>query len=548
MLSLSNYWISNRQLWFNSTPETDYEIVQNTYKYLNFGYKESELNIYNIEMVNKLDPLCKIIFYDQIIRHYVRHFNFNIDLSNKIIEDNSEKAIIITKELIENKDIYNYVPVEQCFILMPYRHSKNEEYRIQSIKIIEELLESNPKNSDYIRFYQASLERVRNPKLINTKINTPINADKFPQYLVCASSQFNINTFLDTSYSNITISDIPPEFINGFHKAIPINNDNNNNNNNNDNTYPEITVSISGGSDSMLCLFIASKMGYKVKALMIDYCNRNEHLDEIDFVEWFCNKLGVDFYVRNIPELKRERDSTRNFYEDITKKIRFRSYKFLNNPVILGHNLDDCFENCITNIMTQRSKDNLFGMSEISEQLGVSLRRPMLNIPKSRIVEICNKFNIPYLLDSTPKWSRRGKIRDIIVPALNTFDINLIPRIMEFCNESSKSLKDYQSLLETYPIKESVYKTRTKTQKQYIIDMMNPLNEKPVFWQGIINKITDNEKITRIRISTIESMISNIKKELNNQHNKNEISISLSPQLKMFINDTRTLIMFRLQN
>lgn len=541
MLSVSNYWTSNRQLWFNSTPQTDYEVVQNTHKYLNFGYTESELNIYNIELVNKMDPLCRIIFYDQIIRHYVRYFKFSDDLSTKIIQDNLEKAIIITKELIENKEIYKFNPIEQCFILMPLRHSQNEDNRIQSIKIIEELLESNPKNSDYLRFYQASLERVRNPKLINKSEN--FNA-KFPQYLVCATSKFNINTFLDTFldtlYSEITISDIPLEFINGFQQAIP--------KIKNTSEITEITVSISGGSDSMLCLFIAHKMGYKVKALMIDYCNRDEHLDELDFVAWFCNKLGVDFYVRNIPELKRHRDSTRNFYEDITKKIRFRSYKFLNNPVILGHNLDDCFENCITNIMTQRSKDNLFGMSEISELLGVSLRRPMLNIPKSRIVEMCNKFNIPYLLDSTPKWSRRGKIRDIIVPALNTFDINLIPRIMDFCNESSKSLKDYQSLLDTYPIQESVYKTRTKTQKQYTIDMMNPLNEKATFWQGIINKITDKETITRIRISTIESMIKNIKKELDNQNNKNEIKISLSPELKMFINDARTLIMFRIEN
>ncbi len=535
MSSLSQYWTSNKQLWFNSTPETDYEVVENTYKYLNFGYKESESNIYNIDMVNKLPSLCKIIFYDQIIRHYVRHFKFTDELSNKIIQENLEKAITITKEFIENKTIYNYQPIEQSFILMPLRHSKNEDDRIHAIKIIEELLESNHKNPDYLRFYQASLERVRNPKLISKE---DYKADKFPQYLVCASSSFNINTFLDTSYSNITISDIPQEFINGFNKSIPVNNDG---------QHPKITVSISGGSDSMLCLFIAHKMGYQVNALMIDYCNRNEHLDEIDFVAWFCTKLDIEFYVRNIPELKRERDSTRNFYEDITKKIRFRSYKFLNNPVILGHNLDDCFENCITNIMTQRSKDNLFGMSEISEQLGVSLRRPMLNIPKSRIVEICNKFNIPYLLDSTPKWSRRGKIRDIIVPALNTFDINLIPRIMDFCNESSKSLKDYQALLETYPIQESIHKTRTKIQKQYTIEFTKPLNEKSCFWQGIINKITTKENINRIRISTIESMIKNVKKEMNNQNNKNEINVSLSPELKMFINEARTLVMFRLQ-
>ncbi len=210
----------------------------------------------------------------------------------------------------------------------------------------------------------------------------------------------------------------------------------------------------------------------------------------------------------------------------------------MNTPVILGHNLDDCFENCITNIMTQRSKDNLFGMKQISELMGVSLRRPVLSIPKSSIVEMCNKFNIPFLLDSTPKWSRRGKIRDIIVPALKQFDDNLIPRIMEFCQESSQSLQDYQSLLENYPIQ--------VLNNQYILDLPNPFNTNLRFWQGMINRITGMANINKIRISTIESMIKSIEKELNNQHNKNEIKVSLSLNLKAFINVPRTLISFKI--
>jgi tRNA(Ile)-lysidine synthase TilS/MesJ len=210
----------------------------------------------------------------------------------------------------------------------------------------------------------------------------------------------------------------------------------------------------------------------------------------------------------------------------------------MNTPVILGHNLDDCFENCITNIMTQRSKDNLYGMKPMSELMGVSLRRPVLSIPKSSIVEMCNKFNIPFLLDSTPKWSRRGKIRDIIVPALKQFDGNLIPRMMEFCQESSQSLQDYQALLENYPIQ--------VLNKQYILDLSNQFNTNVRFWQGIINRITGMANIKKIRISTIESMIKSIEKELNNHHNKNEIKVSLSVELKAFINVPRTSISFKI--
>lgn len=498
MDNLTKFWINNKQLWFNSIPETDQIVV-------------SEVEKLNIN-IDTLPIIGQIIYHDQIIRHYARHFN-TLD----IILEHNKIAISLTKNNLDNYNITipGLSSIEICFAIMPLRHSIDETVRILAIKIIESYLDKEPKNGDYMRFYQASLERVRDPKLY-------ISSNPFPQYLVCSSSTFNI---LDTQYEKFTLEDISSEYITGFKQAIP-------------NNKEEITVSISGGSDSMLCLFIAYKMGYKVKAMMIDYCNRNEHQDELYFVSWFCQKLGVEYYVREIKELKRERDSTREFYESVTKNIRFRSYKFMNTPVILGHNLDDCFENCITNIMTQRSKDNLYGMKPMSELMGVSLRRPVLSIPKSSIVEMCNKFNIPFLLDSTPKWSRRGKIRDIIVPALKQFDDNLIPRMMEFCQESSQSLQDYQALLENYPIQ--------VLNKQYILDLTNQFNTNVRFWQGIINRITGMANINKIRISTIESMIKSIEKELNNQHNKNEIKVSLSVELKAFINVPRTSISFKI--
>jgi tRNA(Ile)-lysidine synthetase-like protein len=504
---LTSFWFDkkNQHCWFNSTPETDIYVLENTKQYC-----EEELSI-----------LGRIIFHDQIIRHHVRHNN----LDKKIINDHNIIAIGLTNYLLESNEILSYKPIEQCFILMPLRHSPLEKDRERTITIIEEYLEKDQKNPDYLRFYQASLERVRNPELIKFD-----SSSKFPQELVCSSSIFKIDTFLDTYYM-INQKDIMiDKFSEGFLKTIPL--------------ECPITVSISGGSDSMLCLFVAKKLGYDVIAMMIDYGNRNEHATEIDFVSWFCDKLEVPFYLRKIKELKRSRDGTRDFYEKVTKNIRFNSYKFLKRPVVLGHNMDDCFENCITNMMSQRSKENLYGMSPESEQMGVKIYRPILAIPKKNIVIVCNHFKIPFLLDSTPKWSRRGQIRDIIVPAMNQFDINLIPRIMEFCQESSQSCKDYQSLLESYPIKKD-----SNGKNTYTFDLTQPFNTNIRFWQGMINKITDmtESKVKRIRISTIESMIQTIMKELINQHNINVIKVTLSVDLVAFVSKDRMSISFVVQ-
>jgi tRNA(Ile)-lysidine synthase TilS/MesJ/uncharacterized protein (DUF924 family) len=506
MDSLTSFWFDkkNQNYWFNSTPETDAFILEQTKQY----FEDSNIKL------NELTILGKIIFHDQIIRHYVRYNN----LDKKIIEENNTIAIQLTDYLLTSNEITSYKSIEKCFALMPLRHSPLSYDRERVITIIENYIENDHKNPDYLRFYQASLERVRNPELITNNIDEI----SFPQELVCSSSIFKIDTFLD-AYDTINNLMIPIEFINGFLNTIP--------------KECPITISISGGSDSMLCLFVAKKLGYDVIAMMIDYGNRNEHDLEIDLVSWFCGKLNVPFYIREIKELKRSRDATRDFYEKVTKNIRFNSYKFLKRAVVLGHNMDDCFENCITNMMSHRSKDNLYGMSPESDQFGVKIYRPILAIPKKYIVETCNHFEIPFLLDSTPKWSRRGQIRDIIVPSMNQFDTNLIPRIMEFCQESSQSLKDYQTLLETYPIKE-------KESNQYSFDLSQPFNMNIRFWQGMINRITNIAKIAHIRISTIEKMIRSIKKEIINKHNTNEIKVTISIELVAFVSKDRMTITF----
>jgi tRNA(Ile)-lysidine synthase len=508
MDSLTLFWLSNRQYWFNSTPETDEKVLEHTQKYFDQPH-----------LVEYLNDLGKIIFYDQIYRHYVRYNK----LDKSIIEEKNKQSIEITNLLLNSGIINSFAPIERCFARMPLRHSSDENDRIKAINIIETYMEQY-KSSDYIRFYQASLERVRNPTLLVNQETE--NESYFPQELVCESSVFNINDFPTNFYNLITQQEIPSKFVEGFN-VIP--------------KDQQITISISGGSDSMLCLFIAYKLGYNVIAMMIDYCNRSEHEKEIKFVKWFCHQLNVPFYVRKISELKRNRDGTREFYELVTRNIRFNSYKYLERPVVLGHNLDDCFENCITNIMTQRSKDNLYGMSKESEQYGVKIYRPILTIPKKVIVETCNTFKIPFLLDSTPKWSRRGQIRDIVVPALNQFDTNLIPRIMEFCHNSSESLKDYQKLLETFPIHQS---TNKKGHLEFQFPISKPFDTNPRFWQGMINRITDMAKIQRVRVSTIQSMINNIHRDIDTWDHQ-VIKISLTLNLVTFVNLDTNQIIFR---
>ena len=125
----------------------------------------------------------------------------------------------------------------------------------------------------------------------------------------------------------------------------------------------------------------------------------------------------------------------RDVYESYTKRVRFETYKVASGDhmpnVLLGHNRDDTIENVITNITYCSKYDNLTGMEKISEQDGVYVCRPMLDVPKTEIRLFAKEAGIPHFHDSTPSWSQRGKIRDSIIPALSSWDARSIPGLLE---------------------------------------------------------------------------------------------------------------------
>jgi tRNA(Ile)-lysidine synthase TilS/MesJ len=132
----------------------------------------------------------------------------------------------------------------------------------------------------------------------------------------------------------------------------------------------------------------------------------------------------------------------RDLYESYTKNVRFNSYINVGEYVVLGHNKDDTIENILTNTASQSHYENLLGMTPISYQSykdkDICFLRPLINIPKSEIYEFAIKYNIPFLQDSTPKWSQRGKIRDIVKPALNEWNPLIFDGLINLSDKMSQ--------------------------------------------------------------------------------------------------------------
>jgi tRNA(Ile)-lysidine synthase TilS/MesJ len=197
----------------------------------------------------------------------------------------------------------------------------------------------------------------------------------------------------------------------------------------------------------------------------------------------------------------------RELYENYTRRIRFDTYRYVGYPVILGHNKDDCFENILTNINSKSKYENLKGMTGISVNEGITFLRPMLYIPKEDIYDFANIHNMPYLYDSTPKWSARGRIRDTIVPVLNDWSENLIPSFFDL----SDTMSSLTLILHKYI--DSLLKHKIIIGKLITIFAYDPIPCDKLIWKTIIQRLQLN--IPNPSTKSIDNFLSRYSKNHN---------------------------------
>ncbi len=496
MDKIYTFWESNSKLWFNSTPEDDKYIYDNFIEYL--------LKFYNIDTMNKKDWTSYCILFDQLLKHINRHINnmyFEPDdfLDNCVINYNKFK-----------NDLTDF---EFMFCLMPIRHTHQLNHVKFVLKETWTRLELNKDNQFIKKFLIATYERY----IKCTKEHNLIEYNNNELVFECVEILDKASPTIDKVKFEIKESPLSicmEDFIrenNLINKSI-INN---------------IIISISGGVDSMVCSYLLKQIpGLKISCVHIDYYNRPECEKEEKLLIWWCNTiLNIPLYIRRIDEINRPKCmeyELRELYESYTKDVRFSSYinctnNFMQNEsldyyVVLGHNKDDTIENIFTNTASKSHYENLLGMTPVSYQeykdKDICFLRPLINIPKSEIYKYAIDNNIPFLQDSTPKWSQRGKIRDIVKPALNEWNplifdglINLSAKMGQMILLLEKLVPDnissirYNNIYEV-PIDNIYWTTILKkndirvTQKT-IVNLINRLEH----YQNFPHKLKDTQKI-----------------------------------------------------
>jgi hypothetical protein len=105
-------------------------------------------------------------------------------------------------------------------------------------------------------------------------------------------------------------------------------------------------------------------------------------------------------------------------------------------------------ENIWTNFAHGTHLDHLVKMKPLEYMDGVHIHRPWLDVKKSTIYEVSEALGIPYLKNTTPVWSNRGKFRDTFYAATHTqFGVGVDAKILESATAISKQAAIIEKLL-----------------------------------------------------------------------------------------------------
>ncbi len=419
ILTLDAFWESHPEYWI-TPPDKHHTVDTLLYNlYFTYDYKNQEESL-----------VSKVIYLDQLSRHFARYGAITEEI---VIERRKEAVALVQANLPTMK---NYTEFQILFCLMALKHAQQYDTIFEFLHTVwlqGRLISEFPRLE---KFYMDTYKKAYTLETISASIL--LSTPSLVQHI---SEPYNPDTICDSYPEVYQNADEWVRQIKNLEQAAipsPLK------------TIKEpVFVSLSGGVDSMVMTALLKLNGTPVKAIHILYGNRTESEEEYHFLQEYCYRLDVPLYVYRIPYIRRT-NIDRAFYETMTRDLRFLTYKacanLTNSPphVLLGHIQEDVVENIWTNISKGQHLDNLAKMEIAEIQHGVTIMRPLLETTKDQIYAISTALGIPYLKNTTPSWSNRGKFREHFHKAtINQYGPTIDRQMIAF----SKSVQNTYSLV-----------------------------------------------------------------------------------------------------
>ena len=213
-------------------------------------------------------------------------------------------------------------------------------------------------------------------------------------------------------------------------------------------TKNDFVVAVSGGPDSLALSFLAKileiKKLVKVKYFIVDHKLRRESTSEAIYV-----KKILKNYLINLEILSWNGAKPKKNIQSIARDKRYellisRAKKYKIKNILLGHHLDDLFENFFLRILRGSGLNGLISLDKKTKKNEVNLIRPLINVDKKDLIYISKKIFESYVEDPTnqdDKYKRvkvRNFLRQLGLEGLDRNKFFLTIKNLKIANENIK--------------------------------------------------------------------------------------------------------------
>lgn len=212
-----------------------------------------------------------------------------------------------------------------------------------------------------------------------------------------------------------------------------------------------LLVAVSGGPDSMALLYLMleyrTKNGRSFSVAHVDHGWRNESREEAQAIETLCQSLQIPFHLCRLdPKAicgNQEdycRQKRREFFKHLCREHQY-------SAVLLGHHRNDQAETVLKRVFEGAKIEHCQGMSEETVMDGVAFWRPLLQVPKSKIIAWLEKEGIDSFDDVTNRDPvyLRARMREDVLPTLSQKFGKNITSGLAFLGHESALLDSFMS-------------------------------------------------------------------------------------------------------
>lgn len=181
----------------------------------------------------------------------------------------------------------------------------------------------------------------------------------------------------------------------------------------------KIAIGVSGGKDSLTLLYGLSGLRrfypkkFDVVAVTVDLGYEGFDCSEIANL---CDELNVEYHIVHTRISEMLKDGECSLCARLRKgAFNQKIIEFGCNKFAYAHNMDDVIETMFLSLIYEGRISTFWPVTPY-EDTGLTLIRPMIFVPKSRVMGFCNKHDIRVVKNPCPyeKQTQRGYVRELI--------------------------------------------------------------------------------------------------------------------------------------